>query len=96
MKYFKAKHSEFYLAKTDKYNINVYICGIGCSIGIREIDDNEFYNEKHKSEECTREEFEKAYLGAYSQIHTKFLSSKEQSRDEFIKNMQIKMDEHEF
>lgn len=42
--------------------------------------------------ECSQEEFDKAYTQAYSQIHTKFLSLKTQTRDELIRNIQIAND----
>ena len=95
MDYFKSKIKGFYIAIDKNSLIIVNNSEENSSLRINRI---EFLNTWKiiANEKCTKEEFEKAYLEVYSQIHTKFLSSKEQSRDEFIKNMQIKMDEHEF
>lgn len=95
MDYFKSKTKGFYIAIDKNSLIIVNNSEENSSLRINRI---EFLNTWKiiANEKCTKEEFEKAYLEVYSQIHTKFLSSKEQSRDEFIKNMQIKMDEHEF
>ena len=95
MEYLKSKIKGFYIAIDKNSLIIVNNSEENSSLRINRI---EFPDEWKiiANEKCTKEEFEKAYLEVYSQIHTKFLSSKEQSRDEFIKNMQIKMDEHEF
>lgn len=95
MEYLKSKIKGFYIAIDKNSLIIVNNSEENSSLRINRI---EFLNTWKiiANEKCTKEEFEKAYLEVYSQIHTKFLSSKEQSRDEFIKNMQIKMDEHEF
>ena len=95
MEYLKSKIKGFYIAIDKNSLIIVNNSEENSSLRIDRI---EFLNTWKiiANEKCTKEEFEKAYLEVYSQIHTKFLSSKEQSRDEFIKNMQIKMDEHEF
>lgn len=95
MEYLKSKIKGFYIAIDKNSLIIVNNSEENSSLRINRI---EFLNTWKiiANEKCTKEEFKKAYLEVYSQIHTKFLSSKEQSRDEFIKNMQIKMDEHEF
>ena len=95
MEYLKSKTKGFYIAIDKNSLIIVNNSEENSSLRINRI---EFLNTWKiiANEKCTKEEFEKAYLEVYSQIHTKFLSSKEQSRDEFIKNMQIKMDEYEF
>lgn len=46
--------------------------------------------------ECSQGEFDRAYLQAYSQIHTEILSRKSQTRDELIRNLSIASDQHDF
>jgi len=97
--YFKReikKNKILYFAESKNIVLKVVKNSKNPSIEIINFYDLDRLKELNTIIECSADEFERVYVEIHSQIHLQFISTKNQSRDELIKNLQISMDQVEF